>query len=383
MDAARRALLPTEDAVALFELTTELAEKELAPRVADYEDTHRFPREVFKTLGRSGLLGLPYPERFGGGDQPYEVYLQVVEELARHWLAVGLGVSVHTLSCHALAMHGDDEQKARWLPDMVGGELLGAYCLSEPAHGSDAANLTTRAVRDGDEYVLDGTKAWITHGGEADFYTVLARTSDDGSHGITALLTDAGTPGLSAAPPERKMGMRSSVTAQVRFDGVRVDAARRMGAEGDGFAIAMEALDCGRLGIAACAVGVAQAAFDVAVGYARGRVQFGRPIIEMDGVGFMLADMAMRLEVGRSAYLAAARLRDRALPFTRQAAAAKLYCTDAAMQTAIDAVQVLGGYGYTTDFPVERLMREAKVLQIVEGTNQIQRRVIAHGLMRP
>ncbi len=383
MDAARRALLPNEEAQALLELTTELAEKELAPRVAEHEETHRFPREVFKTLGRSGLLGLPYEERYGGGDQPYEVYLQVVEELARHWLAVGLGVSVHTLSCHALALHGEPEQKARWLPDMIGGEQLGAYCLSEPSHGSDAAHLSTRAVRDGDVYALTGTKAWITHGGEADFYTVLVRTSDDGAQGITALLVDADTPGLSAAPPERKMGMRSSVTAQVRFEGARVPAARRIGAEGAGFGIAMDALDCGRLGIAACAVGVAQAAFDVAVGYARERVQFGRPIIELDGVGFMLADMATRLEVGRAAYLAAARLRDRGLPFAKQAAAAKLYCTDAAMQTTIDAVQVLGGYGYTTDFPVERLMREAKVLQIVEGTNQIQRRVIARGLARP
>jgi len=383
MDAARRALLPTEEAVALLELTTELAEKELAPRAAEYEEAHRFPREVFRVLGRSGLLGLPYPEEYGGGAQPYEVYLQVVEELARHWLAVGIGVSVHTLSCHALAHYGDEQQKERWLPDMIGGDLLGAYCLSEPSHGSDAAHLTTRAVLDGDEYVVDGTKAWITHGGEADFYTVLVRTGDSGARGITALLADANTPGLSAASPERKMGLRSSTTAQVRFEGARISTERRLGEEGQGFAIAMEALDGGRLGIAACAIGLAQAALDAAVTYARDRVQFGKPIIEHDGVGFLLADMAARLEVGRAGYLAAARLRDRGLPFTRQAAAAKLFCTDAAMQTTIDAVQVLGGYGYTADFPVERYLREAKVLQIVEGTNQIQRRVIARSLARP
>jgi alkylation response protein AidB-like acyl-CoA dehydrogenase len=382
MDAARRALLPSEEAVELLELTAELAEKELAPRAAEYEEAHRFPRELFRVLGRSGLLGLPYPEEYGGGGQPYEVYLQVVEELARHWLAVGIGASVHTLSCHALAYHGDAAQKERWLPDMIGGELLGAYCLSEPAHGSDAANLATRAVRDGDAYVVDGTKAWITHGGEADFYTVLVRTGGPGAHGISALLVDAQNSGLSAAPPERKMGLRSSTTSQVRFDGARVEAGRLLGAEGDGFAIAMEALDAGRLGIAACAVGLAQAAFDAAVAYARDRMQFGKPIIEFEGVGFLLADMATRLEVGRAAYLAAARLRDRGLPFTKQAAAAKLYCTDAAMQTTIDAVQVLGGYGYTADFPVERYLREAKVLQIVEGTNQIQRMVIARGLTR-
>src|SRR5258708_22990106 len=179
--AAPRGLQPTEEAFALLDLTTEHAEKELAPRAADYEAAHRFPREVFRTLGRSGLLGLPYPEEYGGGAQPYEVYLQVVEELARHWLAIGIGVSVHTLSCHPLAYRGDALQKERWLPDMLGGELLGAYCLSEPAHGSDAAHLATRAVLDGDDYVVDGTKAWITHGGEADFYTVLARTADTGA----------------------------------------------------------------------------------------------------------------------------------------------------------------------------------------------------------
>ena len=383
MDAARRALLPTEESRELLDLTVELAEKELATRAAEYEADERFPREVFRTLGRAGLLGLPYPERYGGGGQPYEVYLQVLEELARHWLAIGVGVSVHTLSCHALALHGDAAQKERRLPDMIGGELLGAYCLSEPSHGSDAAHLTTRALVGPDGvYVLDGTKAWITHGGVADFYTVLARTGGPGAGGISAFLADAATPGLSAAQPEHKMGMRSSTTAQVRFEGARVSADRLLGAEGEGFGIAMEALDSGRLGIAACAVGLTRAALETSVAYARDRVQFGKPIIEHDGVAFLLADMAMRVEVGRAAYLAAARLRDRGLPFTTQAAAAKLYCTDAAMQSTIDAVQVLGGYGYTTDFPVERYMREAKMLQIVEGTNQIQRRVISRALMR-
>jgi alkylation response protein AidB-like acyl-CoA dehydrogenase len=381
MDAARRALLPTEESRELLELTAELAEKELAPRASEHEAEARFPREVFRTLGRAGLLGLPYPERYGGGGQPYEVYLQVVEELARHWLTVGMGVSVHTLSCHALAEHGDEGQKERWLSDMVGGELLGAYCLSEPSYGSDAAHLATRAAAaPGGGYALDGTKAWITHGGEADFYTVLARTGGSGADGITAFLADAATPGLSAAPPEHKMGMRASTTAQVRFEGAHIPAERRIGAEGAGFSIAMQALDSGRLGIAACAVGLTRAALEAAVAYARERVQFGKPIIEHDGVGFLLADMAARVEVGRGAYLAAARLRDRGVSFTKQAAAAKLYCTDGAMQSAIDAVQVLGGYGYTTDFPVERYLREAKVLQIVEGTNQIQRRVISRAL---
>jgi alkylation response protein AidB-like acyl-CoA dehydrogenase len=383
MDAARRALLPTEEAQELFELTEELGAKELAPRAAQAEAAEEFPRDAFRKLGQSGLLGLPYDERYGGGGQPYAVYLQVVEELARHWLAVGLGLSVHTLSCHPLAGYGSEQQKERWLPEMIGGDLLGAYCLSEPGYGSDAANLVTRARTDPDGgYVVDGTKAWITHGGEADFYTVLARTGGEGPGGISAFLVEAGTPGLSAAPPEHKMGMRSSTTAQMRFEGVHVPAERLVGEPGQGFEIAMRALDCGRLGIAACAVGLAQAALTTATVYAKDRVQFGKPIIEHDAVGFLLADMAARTEVGRAAYLAAARLRDLGLPFARQAAIAKLHCTDAAMQSTIDAVQVLGGAGYTTDFPVERFMREAKVLQIVEGTNQIQRRVIARSLAR-
>jgi alkylation response protein AidB-like acyl-CoA dehydrogenase len=383
MDAARRALLSTEEAQELFALTEEIGAKELAPRVADAEAEARFPREAFRKLGQSGLLGLPYEEKYGGGGQPYAVYLQVVEELARHWLAIGLGVSVHTLSCHALAGYGTAEQRERWLPDMLGGDLLGAYCLSEPGHGSDAANLETRArAADGGGYTLEGTKAWITHGGEADFYTVLARTGAEGPRGISAFLVEADTPGLSAAAPEHKMGMRASTTAQMRLEGVRVPRERLIGEEGEGFEIAMRALDCGRLGIAACAVGLGQAALDAATAYARDRVQFGKPIIELDAVGFMLADMAARTEVGRAAYLAAARLRDQGLPFSRQAAIAKLHCTDAVMQTTIDAVQVLGGAGYTTDFPLERFMREAKVLQIVEGTNQIQRRVIARSLAR-
>ena len=294
---------------------------------------------------------------------------------------MGLGVSVHTLSCHALAGYGSEEQRRRWLPEMIGGDLLGAYCLSEPAHGSDAAHLATRARRAEDGgYLIDGTKAWITHGGEADFYTVLARTGGEGPKGISAFLVEAGSPGLSAAPPEHKMGMRASTTAQMLFESVPVPAERLIGEPGQGFEIAMSALDCGRLGIAACAVGLAQAALDAATGYAKEREQFGRPIIEHDAVGFMLADMAARTEVGRAAYLAAARLHDLGVPFSREAAIAKLHCTDSAMQTAVDAVQVLGGAGYTTDFPVERFMREAKVLQIVEGTNQIQRLVISRGL---
>ncbi|MFI2351532.1 acyl-CoA dehydrogenase family protein [Streptomyces sp. NPDC019443] len=375
--------LPTEESRDLIALVRDIIQREIAPRAAEEEDSGHFPREVFSLLSESGLLGLPYDSEYGGGDQPYEVYLQVLEELAAARLTVGLGVSVHSLACHALARYGTKEQQTEHLPAMLGGGLLGAYCLSEPGSGSDAASLRTKAVRDQDSWVITGTKSWITHGGIADFYTVMARTGGEGARGITAFLVPGDAQSLNAAAPEKKMGMKGSPTSQLHFDGVRVPDSRRIGEEGQGFAIALSALDSGRLGIAACAVGVAQAALDEAVSYATGRRQFGRPIADFQGLRFMLADMATRIEAGRALYLAAARLRDAGRPFSRQAAMAKLFCTDAAMSVTTDAVQVLGGYGYTLDFPVERYMREAKVLQIVEGTNQIQRMVIARHLAGP
>ncbi|MFK8850879.1 acyl-CoA dehydrogenase family protein [Streptomyces sp. Ac-502] len=375
--------LPTEEARDLLTLVRDLLDREIKPVAAEQEEAGRFPRETFALLSESGLLSLPYAEEFGGGEQPYEVYLQVLEELAAARLTVGLGVSVHTLACHALAAFGTKEQRAAHLPAMLGGGLLGAYCLSEPASGSDAASLTTRAVRDGDTWTLEGTKAWITHGGVADFYTVLARTGDKGARGITAFLVPGDAEGLTAAAPERKMGMKGSPTAQLHFDGVRIPDARRIGDEGQGFTIALSALDSGRLGIAACAIGIAQAALDEALEYTASRQQFGRPIADFQGLRFMIADMATQIEAGRSLYLAAARLKDAGLPFAKEAAMAKLFCTDAAMRVTTDAVQLLGGYGYTLDFPAERYMREAKVLQIVEGTNQIQRMVVARHLVGP
>jgi alkylation response protein AidB-like acyl-CoA dehydrogenase len=375
--------LPTDEARDLISLVRDIAQHEIAPKAAEEEAAGRFPREVFTLLSRSGLLGLPYDSECGGGDQPYEVYLQVLEELAAARLTVGLGLSVHTLASYALAAHGTKEQQVEHLPAMLGGGLLGAYALSEPASGSDAASLRTRAVRDGDDWVINGTKSWITHGGIADFYTVMARTGGQGSRGITAFLVPGDAEGLSAAAPEKKMGLKGSPTAQISLDGVRVGDDRRLGDEGQGFSIALSALDSGRLGIAACAIGVAQAALDEAVGYATDRQQFGRPISDFQGLRFMLADMATQIEAGRALYLAAARLLDAGRPFARQAAMAKLFCTDTAMRVTTDAVQVLGGYGYTADFPVERYMREAKVLQIVEGTNQIQRMVIARHVAGP
>jgi alkylation response protein AidB-like acyl-CoA dehydrogenase len=375
-------LMPTEESADLIELTRAIVDKELRPQVDQAEREHSFPREVFRTLGRSGLLSLPYPETYGGGGQPYEVYLQVLEEIASAWAAVGVGTSVHALSCFGLFYRGTEEQKRRWLPGMLGGELLGAYCLSEAHAGSDPAAMRTRAVRDGDDYLVTGAKAWTTHGGAADFYKVMARTSDDGSRGISCFLVPADAPGLTADVPEDKMGLMSSVTATMLFDQVRVPAERRLGDEGQGLPIALAGLDSGRLGIAAVATGVAQGALDVAVRYAKERETFGQPIIEHQGLAFLLADMAAAVESARATYIYAARLRDAGRPFSRQASIAKMTATDNAMKVTTDAVQVLGGAGYTRDFPVERYMRETKVMQIFEGTNQIQRMVISRDLRK-
>ncbi len=329
-----------DDARALFGLTAELADKELKPAAADAERDAVFPRDAFRLIGRAGLLSLPYPESLGGAGQPYETYLQVVEELAGAWLTIGLGVSVHVLSCFPLVYAGTAEQQERWLP---------------------------------------------SHAGQADFYAVFARTSGEPegrqrSRGISCFHVPAQTPGVKAASPEHKMGMRGSVTAQMLFEDAQVPAEQLIGDEGSGFAIALGALDAGRLGIAACATGVAQAALDAAVAYATERKQFGRPVMEFQGLAFMLADMATSVSAARALYLAAARRKDAGLPYRQQAAMAKLFASDTAMKVTTDAVQVLGGYGYVEDFPVERLMREAKVLQIVEGTNQIQRVVISRSL---
>ena len=372
--------MPTPESEDLIELTRSIVTRELAPKVVEAERTETFPREVFRTLGRAGLLSLPYPEEYGGGGQPYEVYLQVLEEIGSVWASVGVGVSVHALSCFGLADFGTEEQRQKWLPDMLSGEQLGAYCLSEAHAGSDPAAMRTRAVRDGDSYVINGAKAWTTHGGQADFYKVMARTSDEGGRGISCFLVPADTEGLASDPPEGKMGLTGSHTTTMRFDNVRIRAERLLGEEGQGLPIALAGLDAGRLGIAAVATGLAQGALDAAVAYAKERQTFGKAIIDHQGLGFLLADMAAAVESGRATYLAAARLKDAGRPYSRQASIAKLITTDNAMKVTTDAVQVLGGYGYTRDFPVERMMREAKVMQIFEGTNQIQRMVIARDL---
>jgi alkylation response protein AidB-like acyl-CoA dehydrogenase len=374
--------LPSAEAEALLDLTRDLVAREVLPVASDMESRAEFPRELFRTLGKAGLLGLAYPEELGGGGQPYEVYLQVLEELAAGWVGLAVGVSVHTLSCFPVAQWGSDEQKQRFLPEMLGGELLGAYCLSESHSGSDAAALSTKAALSGDAYVVNGTKAWVTHGGHADFYNLMVRTGGEGPAGISCLLAAADTPGLVPQPPEKKMGMRSAHTASISLDSAQVPADRLVGQEGQGFQIAMSALDGGRLGIAACAVGLAQAALDLGVAYAKERKQFGQAIADFQGVSFLLADLATQVEAARALYLAAARRRDRGQSYGPQAAMAKLFATDTAMRATTDIIQVLGGAGYVEDHPAERYFREAKVMQIFEGTNQVQRIVIGRSLTR-
>ncbi|QEN14427.1 acyl-CoA dehydrogenase family protein [Mycolicibacterium sp. ELW1] len=384
-------LLPNPDATDLIALTRDICSRVLDPIVDDHERTETYPEGVFAQLGAAGLLSLPQPEEWGGSGQPYEVYLQVLEEIAARWAAIAVAVSVHSLSCHPLLAFGTDEQRARWLPGMLSGEQIGAYSLSEPQAGSDAAALQCKASPAGGGYVINGSKAWITHGGRADFYTLFARTGE-GSHGgqersdsgnrgsISCFLVPRDQPGLSFGKPEEKMGLSAVPTTSAFYDNAVIDAERRIGTEGQGLQIAFSALDSGRLGIAAVAVGIAQAALDDACAYANERTTFGRKIIDHQGLGFLLADMAAAVASARATYLDAARRRDAGLPYSQQASVAKLVATDAAMKVTTDAVQVLGGVGYTRDYRAERYMREAKITQIFEGTNQIQRLVIARGL---
>jgi hypothetical protein len=297
---------------------------------------------------------------------------------------------VHCLTANVVHSNGSAALRDEWLPRMLSGDWLGAYCLSEPQAGSDVSGIRTRAVRDttagsadgADEYVVNGTKQWISNGSCADYYILFARTSEDPKRGLSAFVVPADTPGMSFGAPEKKMGLACDVTTQVIFDGARLPAAQLIGEEGAGMRVALSALDAGRLGIAAVATGIAQAALTHAVEYAGQRAQFGRPIGELQGLQFLLADMAADVERARATYLLAARLKDAGRPFSRQASIAKLTASDAAMRVTTDAVQVLGGNGYTREYPVERLFRDAKVTQIFEGTNQIQRMVIGRDLLR-
>lgn len=352
----------------------------LGPTLKEDDEAERFRKELIAAMGEQGLCGIPTPEAYGGLGLGYYEYCLVLEEIARVSASYAVSVAVTGLPQMILNRFGTEAQKQRWLPGLACGQLLGAFALSEPDSGSDAASLKTSAERDGRHYRLTGTKFWITHGGVADLYVVMARTGGRGARGVSAFLVPGDSPGLSFGRKEEKMGLRASPTVEVVLDGVLVPEENRIGEEGTGFTVAMSALDSGRITIGATSVGICQAALDVAGGYAVQRKQFDTPIIDFQGVGFLLADMACKTETARLLVHKAAWLKDNERPYSAVAAMAKVVATDAAMAVTTDAVQVLGGYGYTREHPVERYMRDAKVMQIVEGTNQIQRVVIARHL---
>jgi alkylation response protein AidB-like acyl-CoA dehydrogenase len=363
-------------------LVREFVAERVAPRAAEYEEKEEFPREPFRQLAEMGLGGIPYSEKYGGGGQPFLTYVAVLEELAMGHTALAVALSVHHLSAYGIHEFGSDDLKERYLPRLFSGEWLGAYALSEAASGSDAAALRTRADRaaDGNSYRLTGSKRFISHGGEAEFYLVMARTGDDSPKGISAFAVEKGIPGFDFGKREEKMGWHASPMRELLFDGCEVAAENLVGEEGQGFVIALSALDSGRLGMAACSVGLAQAALDAAVKFTSERTQFGRPVIEFQGLQFLLADAATQVEAARRLYREAARARDEGQGDPIACSMAKLFASDVAMRVTTDAVQAHGGYGYMQEYPVERYMREAKALQIVEGTNQIQRMIIGRHL---
>ena len=365
---------------ALVQMVREFCAAEAVPAAAEYEARGEDPLPLYGKLAELGLTGIPFPEEFGGGGQPYSTYLLVIEELASGYLSLAVGLSVHTLCAFAVNEFGSDVQKKEVLSKLALGEWFGAYSLSESGSGSDAAALAARAERTPDGYRLAGSKMFCTRGAEADVVLLMARTGDRSARGVSAFLVPKGTPGFSGATKEDKMGWRSSPTWQLALDDALVPAGALLGEEGTGFRIALASLDSGRLGMAACGVGLAQAAFDAALGFTMEREQFGRPVAHNEGIQFMLADMATGIEAGRRLYRRAAELRDSGEDYSMQAAQAKLFCTDMAMRVTTDAVQLHGGYGYITEYPAERYMRDAKALQIVEGTNQIQRYVIGRKL---
>jgi alkylation response protein AidB-like acyl-CoA dehydrogenase len=356
------------------------ATERIAPEAAGLDERGEFPSGLFSALGEMGLCGIPYEEKYGGAGLDGFTYLAVLEEIGRASLPLAVTLSVHHLSAFGIHEFGSDDLKSRYLARMFSGEWLGAYALSEASSGSDAAALRTRAERTDGGWRLTGTKRFITHAGDAQVYLVMARSGEEGPRGVSAFIVEKEWPGFDFGKLERKMGWGSSSMRELLFDGCEVPADNLVGEEGQGFTVALAALEGGRLGIAACSVGLAQAALDAATGFARSREQFGHPIAEFEGIQFMLADMATQVEAARRLYREAGRLRDTGGDASKAASMAKLFASDVAMRVTTDAVQVHGGYGYMREYPVERYMREAKALQIVEGTNQVQRMLIGRAL---
>ncbi|HKS98763.1 MAG TPA: acyl-CoA dehydrogenase family protein [Rugosimonospora sp.] len=370
---------------AVREAVRAVCEAKVAPNAAAADEASEFPQASYDALRASDFHAPHIPVEYGGAGADALATAIVIEEVARACVASSLIPAVNKLGTMPLLLGASEELKRRYLPPVASGAAMFSYCLSEPEAGSDAAAMTTRAVADGDGYVLDGVKRWITNAGISDYYTVFAVTEPGvGASGISAFVIEKSDPGVSFGAPEKKLGIKGSPTREVYLDGVRVPADRMIGAPGEGFRLAMRTLDHTRVTIAAQAVGVAQGALDYAKGYVRERRQFGRPVADFQGIQFMLADMGMKLEAARQlTYAAAARSERGDSDLTYFGAAAKCLASDTAMQITTDAVQLLGGYGYTKDFPLERMMRDAKITQIYEGTNQVQRIVIARQMLRP
>jgi len=371
---------PSDDQKQIQELARKAAKQHIAPLVNADEENGVFRPEVIQKLGELGLTGIPVATEFDGAGLGYVEYAMVIEEIAAVSTAYAISVAVSGLPQVILSQYGTDAQKKKYIAPLARGEHIGAFSLSESSSGSDAGSLLTKAVRQGDHYILNGTKLWCTQGNAAETVIVFARTGADGPKGVSAFIVEKGTPGFRAGKLEHKMGAHISPTCEMILENVRVPVENLVGQEGEGFKIAMTALDSGRITIAATAVGLSRAALDYSSAFSKDRKQFGQAISQFQGIQFLLADMYVQLEASRLLVLRAASLKDGGAPFSREAAAAKLFATDSAMKITTDAVQILGGVGYTKEYPVERYMREAKVLQIVEGTNQIQRLVIGRSL---
>ncbi|HTW86047.1 MAG TPA: acyl-CoA dehydrogenase family protein [Candidatus Sulfotelmatobacter sp.] len=374
----------SDEEAMILDVVRDLVKDRVEPRAAEIDATGEYPWDIQKLFAENDLLGIPFPAEFGGLGGSFVTYVKVVEEVAKACASSALIIAVQELGALPIIIGGSDEQKQRWIPDLASGKKIAAYALTEPGSGSDAAgSMRTRAVKDGEDYVLDGTKIWITQGSVADVVTVFAVTDPTkGANGITAFVVEKGTPGFVVGKTEKKMGIRGSPTNELVFTGCRVPAANRLGADGEGFKIAMKVLDKSRPGIAAQALGIAQGALDYATEYTKQRVAFGKPISQQQGLQFMLADMKTEVEAARLLlYTCAQKCDEGAADVTTWAAMAKLKCGDVAMSVTTDAVQLLGGYGYSTEYPVERMMRDAKITQIYEGTQQIQRVVIARAMV--
>ena len=368
--------------LAIRETVRELVRDHIAPRAAEIDERAEYPEDIERLLADNGVLGIPVPEAYGGVSGSSLTVCMATEEIARACASSALILGVQALGAHSLLLGGSEEQKRRFLPDIAQGRVV-CYALTEPGAGSDASALSTRATRQGSEYVISGTKMFITHGSVAKTMILFARTGGPGPSGISAFVLERERSPWQVLKVEHKMGIRGSPTAQIAFDEVTVPVENRLGAEGQGFKLALGVLDRSRPGVAAQALGIAQGALDYALAYARERRQFGQPIASFQGLQWMLADMATGIEAARQLLYHAAEMVDAAAPdMTRLAAMAKLFCSDTAMRVTTDAVQILGGYGYTQDYPVERMMRDAKITQIYEGTNQIQRLVIARSLLK-